>query len=405
MVVIVFDATFALRVAPARIGVGVTLEIGRELKKLDAKKALIVTGKTVGKSEICERVAESIRSEGIEVDVWDGVEPEPSKDVVEEGIKYAKGYDAFVAVGGGSSMDTAKLINLYTTYPADLYEYIPKPVGKGKAVTKPLKPLIAVPTTSGSGSETTCAAVMSLPELGLKVGILHEPMLPTLAIIDPLNMVSAPPSVTANAGMDALMHAIEAYTTKPYTANPNKLIYSGSNPLTDSFAERAIELIGKYLRRAVYNGHDIEARLGMAIAAYSAGIAFGNAGVHVPHAVAHAIGGKKKIPHGTCVSVAAPAILEFILPAVPEKLVRIAELLGESCEGSIHNAAKKAPGALKRLMDDIGIPSLGDLGFSEQDIPELVEKTLLLQRLLLLCPRNVTREDLEEILRKSFLES
>jgi len=389
-----FDATFALRVTPAKIGINATSEVGKELKKLNVKKSLIITGKTVGKSEICERVVESIKAEGVEVDVWDGVKPEPSKDIVEEGVKDARGYDAFVALGGGSSIDVAKLINLYTTHPADFYDYVPKPVGKGKTVTKPLKPLIAIPTTSGSGSETTCAAVVSLPDLELKVGILHEPMLPTLAIIDPLNVVSAPPSVTASAGMDALMHAIEAYTTKPYEANPYKSIYSGSNPMTDTFAEKAIELIGKYLRRAVYNGYDVEARLGMAIAAYSAGIAFGNAGVHVPHAVAHAIGGRKKIPHGVCVSVAAPAVLEFVAPAVPEKVERIAELLGDQ--------TGKAASALKRLMDDIGIPGLGDLGFTEQDVPEIVEKTMLLQRLLLLCPRNVTREDLEEILRRSF---
>jgi len=407
------DTIFTIKVAPAKIGIGATLELGFELKRRGAEKILVVTDKVISeKTDICQRLVDAVKSNGLKVDVWDGVEPEPSRHSMEEGISYAKRekYDAFVGLGGGSSIDTAKVINLYTTYPTDdFFDYIAKPTGKGKEIPGTLKPLIAVPTTSGTGSETTSVAVIDLPEYKLKVGISHEYLLPTLAIIDPLNMITMPPSVTANTGMDALMHAIEAYTCKPYNTRPKpsspveRPVYTGSNPITDAFAEKAIELIGKYLRKAVYNGHDIKARTGMAIAAYIAGIAFGNAGVHISHAIALAIGGKKKLPHGLCASITAPALLKFLAPIMPEKLTRIAELLGENTRNlSVHEAAYKASEAVKRLMKDIGFPNgLKDLSFSENDIPELADKTLRLKRLLAQSPRTITKNLMEEVLRES----
>jgi len=205
------DTIFTIKVAPAKIGIGATLELGFELKRRGAKKILVVTDKVISeKTDICQRVVDIIRSNGLEVDVWNGVELEPSRQSMERGINYAKRekYDAFVALGGGSSIDTAKVINLYTTWPTeDFFDYIAPPTGKGKEIPGTLKPLIAVPTTSGTGSETTSVAVIDLPEYKLKVGISHEYLLPTLAIIDPLNTTTMPPNVTANTGMDALMHA------------------------------------------------------------------------------------------------------------------------------------------------------------------------------------------------------
>ena len=377
---------FTLRATPAKIGINATQEVGRIVKKFEPSRVLIVTGKTVGKSEICERVKASLEDAGVEFEVWNGVKPEPDIDCIMKGVEVAKGYDAFIGLGGGSAIDTAKLLNLYATYPPqDFFDYIPKPIGKGIIVDKPLKPLIAIPTTSGSGSETTCASVVKIPKLNLKVGIVQECFLPDFAIIDPLNM-TAPPEIVASSGMDALMHAIEAYTAIPYTAQPKGWIYSGSSLITDLLAEKAIELIATNLRKAVHWG-DIESRTNMAVASYIAGIAFGNAGVHLGHALGHAIGGKKDIPHGICVSIVGQGILEFIKPIVTEKVERIQSILGD----------------IRSLMRDIGLPTkLEELGFKEEDLAELAKNAMKLKRLIALCPRRASYEDLRTILERSF---
>ena len=373
---------FTIRATPAKIGVNVTQEVGKIIKRFKPERVLIVTGRTVGKSEICKRVKESLEEEKIEFEVWNKVKPEPDVNCIMEGIEVGKDFDAFIGLGGGSAMDAAKLINLYTTYPPqDFFDYLPQPIGKGITVDKPLKPLIAIPTTSGSGSETTCAAVVRIPELNLKVGIVQECLLPNFAIIDPLNM-TAPTEVVASSGMDALMHAIEAYT-----ALPNKSpIYSGSNPVTDSLAEKAIYLISKNLRRSVH-WEDLESRYNMAIASYIAGMAFGNAGVHIGHALGHAIGGMKEIPHGICVSIVADAILDFIKPVVPEKVAKIRMMIG----------------SIRKLMEDINLPTrLEDLNFGKDDIKVLAENAMKLRRIISICPRKVRCEDLKAILEKSF---
>ncbi|AEA47676.1 hydroxyacid-oxoacid transhydrogenase [Archaeoglobus veneficus] len=379
--------SFRFRAAKAIIGFDTVSVLGSELKKLGAERVMVVTGKNVGKSDVCRKAIKSIEAEGVEFVLWDGVKPEPDVYVIEEGVCAAKEIkpDVFIAVGGGSSIDAAKLINLCTNGQADIYDYIPEPIGKGKQVEK-LKPLIAIPTTFGTGSETTCAAVVKLPELNMKVGIIQESMLPSLAIID--GSIEAPKSVAASAGMDALMHAIEAYTCRPY-GEVETYFYSGSTPLSDATAEKAIELIGENFIASM-NGN-ATARLNMAIASYMAGMAFGNAGVHIPHAASHAIGGLKHAPHGVCVASTARAVLEFIESAVPEKVRRIAELL----------KADSAAEGISRLMEEAGIPSLPELGISRDDIPELVDKTLKLKRLLVLCPKPVGETELRKIFEKS----
>ncbi len=374
---------FSFRATPAKIGVNATEYVG-EIAKRFGKSALIVTGKRVGRSEICGRVKASLERAGVEFEVWDGVRPEPDLECVKEGTEVAKNFEVIVGLGGGSAIDVAKLVNLYSTYPPeDLTDYLPKPFGKGTIVDKPLKPLIAVPTTAGTGSETTCAAVVKLE--GIKVGIAQECLLPNFAIIDPLN-ITPPPEVVASSGLDALMHAVEAYTAKPAEVHPHHGPYSGSNPITDSLAFKAIELIAKNLRRA-YHLNDLESKTKMAIASYTAGIAFGNAGVHLGHALGHAIGGAKDVPHGICVSIVGDAILEFVRPVMPEKV----ELI------------RKTIGSIRELMEDLNVPTvLSDLGFDESDLRELAENAIKLKRLVDLSPRRITVEDLETILRKSF---
>ncbi len=406
------DTIFSLRIAPLKFGIGASEEIGFEMKKFGVNKVLIVTDKILNeKTDIPTKIKECIESEGIKAEIWDGVEPEPTRQVMEAGIAYAKDkqFDGFVGVGGGSSIDVAKVINLLTSYPADFYEYIPAPIGKGKPVPGPLKPLIVVPTTSGTGSETTAVAVVDLPELKLKTAFSSMYLMPTLAVVDPINTLSCPPSITASTGIDALMHAIEAYLAIPYYTrakpeSPEKRpVYIGSNPVTDSLAEKVIELIGKNLRKAVWNGRDISARTNMAIASFIAGVAFGNAGVHIPHAMAYPIGGRKHVPHGIATGVFGPAFLKYVGPIIPEKTKNIALLLGEKIDGlSDMEAALKASEALIKLFKDVKFPNgIEELGFSEKEIPEMAKDCLKNQRLFAVSPIVATEEIIEAIYRDS----
>ena len=406
------DLVYTLRMAPLKFGIGATREVGFELKRMGVKKVLIVTDKDLNeKTEIPTKIKEIVEAGGIEAHIWDGVEPEPTRDVMEAGIKFAKEkqFDGFVALGGGSSIDVAKVIDLFVTYPADFYDYIPAPVGKGIPVPGPLKPLIAIPTTAGTGSETTGVAVVDLPELKLKTGFSSIHLLPTLAIIEPLNTLTGPPSVTASTGVDALMHAIESYIAMPYWLRPRpespdkRAVYTGSNPVTDALAEKAIELIGKYIRRAVWKGNDIEAREKMALAAFIAGVAFGNAGVHVPHAMAYPVGGRVHVPHGIATGIFGPAFLEYVAPIIPEKVSRVAKLLGEGMSGlSPVEGALKASEALIKIFRDIKFPNgMGAIGLSEDDVPEMARDCLKNQRLLAVSPINVTEDSIAELYKKS----
>ena len=374
----------SLRFTPAKIGINATETVGRVAKRYGSESVLIVTGRRVGGSEICKRVKASLESEGIGYEVWDGAKPEPDLSCIVEGMEIAKGFDLIIGLGGGSALDVAKLVNLYPTHPPEeMTDYLPKPFGKGKIVEGALKPLIAIPTTAGTGSETTCAAVVKVGDV--KVGIVQECLLPSYAIVDPLN-ITPPPNVIASSGLDALMHAIEAYTVRPAEVYPYDTPYSGSNPFTDSLALKAIELISKYLRRA-YHWGDLEAREKMALASYMAGVAFGNAGVHLGHALGHAIGGAKEIPHGICVSIVGDAILEYIKPVVPERVERVRRIVGE----------------IEALMKDLNVPSsLSELGFEESDLRRLAENAFKLKRLIDLCPRKTGVKELEAILRRSF---
>ncbi len=379
---------------------------------MKVSKALLICGKNIyEKTEIIRNIVKNVESEGIEVGIWNGVEPEPTLESVEEGIEYASDvkFDALVAVGGGSSIDTAKLINLYTTYPTEsVLDYIPQPVGKGKPIPGVLKPLIAIPTTSGSGSETTPTAVFTVAESGLKFGLTHEYLLPTLAVVDPINTITMPQQTTASTGLDALMHAIEAYTSKPYNVRPKPIrsdlrpVYVGSNPVSDNIAERSIELIGKYLKRAYHNGQDLEARFGMSLASYMAGIALGNAGTHISHAISLVLGGITDASHGVCAAITAPALLEVLIEVVPEKLAKIAGMLGYDDEPSIKKRAARSVEAIKDLLSGFEFPNgLYDLGIKESDIPSIAEKTLLMRRLLNQSPVDASKKLIERILMRS----
>jgi alcohol dehydrogenase class IV len=364
-----------------------------------------------------------LEEEGIKADIYDGVEIEPTDRSMEEAAEYARQreLDGLVAVGGGSALDTCKAVNLLTTYPAPLLDYVNQPVGRGRPVPGPLKPLIAVPTTAGTGSETTAVAVTHVLAHHVKAGVSHRLLRPALGIVDPLNTLTAPPEVTAAAGCDILTHAIESYTTRPYNARlkhhpPDRPAYIGANPASDIWCEKAIEYVGKYLRRAVLNGLDLEARVNLALAANYAGVGFGNAGVHIPHALGYPIAGRVRdyvpsgcrtnhplVPHGVSVVVTAPATFRFTYATSAERHLRAAELMGVSTAGLSEREAREAlPGALVALMRDVGVPNgLSAVGYGERDIPALVEGTLKQPRLLSGAPRAVGSAEIAAILHDS----
>ncbi len=321
-------------------------------------------------------------------------------------------------MGGGSALDTCKAVNLLTAHPAPLLDYVNRPVGGGRPVPGPLRPMIAVPTTAGTGSETTAVAVTHVVDQKVKAGISHRFLRPALGVVDPLNTLTAPPEVTAAAGADILTHAIESYTTRPYHARPkhhppDRPAYIGANPASDVWCEKAIEYVGRYLRRAVLNGLDLEARTHLALAANYAGIGFGNAGVHIPHAVAYPVAGLVRdfvpagyrvshplVPHGVSVILTAPATFRFTYPTSPERHLRAAELMGHPTAGLSEADRREAlPRALISLMRDVGIPNgLAAIGYTEHDIPALIEGTLRQPRLLAGAPRPVGARELDLIL-------
>ncbi|MBI2017104.1 MAG: iron-containing alcohol dehydrogenase [Candidatus Rokubacteria bacterium] len=416
------ETIIPMETVPIKFGVGATEELGYELKRLGARRILLVADPGLREAGLTGRVQEIMEGEGLQVALYEKVHVEPTDHSIQEAVEAARqaGPEAFVALGGGSTIDTAKAMNLFTTHPAPLTDYLNRPVGQGKPVPGPLKPLVAIPTTAGTGSESTPVLVLDLLAMKLKTGISHRYLRPSLALIDPLNTVSMPAAVTAASGCDVLSHAIESFTARPYHTRPRPASpaerpgYIGSNPISDLWSEKAIELCGRYLRQAVLNGYDLEARTAMLMASTFAGIGFGNAGVHIPHAVAYPIAGLARdyvpsgyktrqplVPHGMSVILTAPAAFRFTYASASERHLRAAELMGMRVTDLGETERREAlPRALVTLMRDIGIPNgLTAIGYTERDIPALVEGTLRQPRLLAGAPRQVGTADLDWILR------
>jgi alcohol dehydrogenase class IV len=409
--------------APAlKFGDGASDEIGYDLAQLGATRALVITDSGVAASGLAERVAEQMSRFGVQAAIFDGVHVEPTDASMQAAIDWARDngpFDAFVAVGGGSSIDTAKAVNLLLTNPGELMDYINAPVGGGIAPVNPLHPLVAVPTTTGTGAESTTICVMDVLAQRVKTGISHQRLRPTLAVVDPLLTVTQPAGVTASAGMDILCHALESYTAAPYTAKERKqpeqrVPYCGANPISDMWSEKALSLLATHFRRAVTDGDDLDARRGMAMAATFAGLGFGNAGVHIPHANAYPIAGQVRdfhpagypadepmVPHGMAVSLTAPEAFRFTFEAAPQRHVRAAQLLDPAASAPNDDTAF-LPDVLVRLMRDIALPAgVGAVGFTETDVDDLVEGALKQQRLLATAPRPVTAEDLGGIFSRA----
>ena len=417
------ETVFTMETTPLKFGPGATAEVAYDLKRLGVSRPLLITDRGLMRTGLPDRVCRLMREADLAADLYDDVHVEPT-DVSWEAIAsyvQARDFDGFVAVGGGSVIDSAKAANLFTTYPAPLTEYLNKPIGNGAPVPGPLKPLIALPTTAGTGSETTAVAVLDILSLHVKTGISHRFLRPTLAIVDPLNTVTLPPKATAYPAFDVLTHALESFTSRAYDARPRhqpaeRPVYVGRNPVSDLWCEKALEFLGRSLRRAVLNGYDMAARTDLALAATYAGIGFGNAGVHVPHALAYPIAGlvhsfvppdyppnEPLIPHGLAVISTAPATFEWTYPTSPERHIRAAQLLGANVSALTDADARTVlPDTLRSLMRDTGIPNgLDALGFGDADVADIVDGALKQERLLVCSPRDVDGPQLAEIVRAS----
>ncbi len=419
------EFAFTMDTSSIKVGPGTTKEVGFEMKKLGAQKVMLVTDRNLVASKPVSIAQDALNAEGIDTVLYDRVRIEPTDKSFQDSIQFAiEGkFDGFVAVGGGSSMDTAKAANLYSTYPADFLAYVNPPIGEGKNVPGPLKPLIAIPTTAGTGSETTGVAIFDLTEMHAKTGIAHRALRPAMGIIDPDNTRSLPPMVAACSGLDVLSHALESLTALPYTERPapdhpqNRPAYQGANPISHIWSSKAIELVSENLLRVIEDPSDSEARGKMLLAASYAGIGFGNAGVHLPHGMSYPVSGMVKayipdgyskdhpiIPHGMSVILNAPAVFRFTAESNPELHLYAAGLMGvDTSQAKRGEAGELLAEAIIQIMQRVGMPNgLGEVGYSLDDIDDLVEGTLPQHRVTKLTPRpidaNVLRRLFEDAL-------
>lgn len=416
------ETVFTYGAPGLKFGVGARHELGHDLAQLGARRVLVVTDAGVAATGAPAEIADGLRAASVETVVYDGTRVEPTDASLEEAIAFARAegpFDAIVAVGGGSSIDTAKAVNLLTTNDGELMDYVNAPVGRARAPKNPLLPLIAVPTTTGTGSESTTICVLDVVSQHVKTGISHPRLRPTLAVVDPELTLTQPAGVTAAAGLDILCHALESYTARPYTSYPHKqaherVPYCGANPIADLWSEKALSLMATSFRAAVHHGDDLAARTEVAMAATFAGLGFGNAGVHIPHANAYPIAGQVRdfrpdgygsdhamVPHGMAVSLTAPAAFRFTFAASPERHVRAAELLDPHAVRP-DDPAEFLPQVLSAIMRDVHIPpGLDAVGFTDGDINSLAEGAMKQQRLLATAPREVTQDDIATILHES----
>jgi hydroxyacid-oxoacid transhydrogenase len=411
------ESIFNLAASSIRFGPGSTGELGMELADAGIKRVMILTDPNIAKQDFFSVAINAIEEKSIAYTLFDRVRVEPTDASFQEAIAEANeaNCDAFVAIGGGSTIDTAKAANLYSTYPADFLDYVNAPIGKAIPVPGPLKPLYAIPTTSGTGSEVTGVAIFDFLEMRAKTGIASLWLKPTLGILDPLNTQSMPPQVVAATGLDVLSHAIESYTATPYTqrekAKRPKLrpAYQGSNPISDIWALVALRMVAKYLIRAFTDPADDEARGMMLLAASYAGVGFGNAGVHLPHGMSYPVSSMVRgytpkgydvdhpmIPHGMSVILNAPAVFRFTASVNPQRHLEAAQALGVNIDKANPNDTEKIlTDCILQYMQKLNVPNgLKAIGFTDQDIPALVKGTLPQHRVTKLSPRPANADDL-----------
>ncbi len=419
-----FETAFTMATSSIKYGPGVTREVGYDMKKLGSNRVLVVTDPNLSKSDPVSVVLEALGEKNMDAVLFDRARVEPTDHSFKEVIKFAiEGkFDGFIGVGGGSSMDTAKVANLYSTYPADFLTYVNAPIGKGLPIPGPLKPMIAVPTTAGTGSETTGVAIFDLEAMRAKTGIAHRALRPIMGIIDPNNTRTVPKIAAASCAFDVLCQALESVTAIPYHKRfaPESLdmrpAYQGANPISHLWASKAIEMVSKNIIRVDQDSSDDKARAEMILAATFAGIGFGNAGVHLAHGMSYPVSGMVReympegiksehpiIPHGMGVVLVSPAVFRFTAMTNPKLHLECAKLMGVDISNADSNDAGEILATeIIRLMRATGMPNgLSAVGYGSNDIEELVQKTLPQHRVTKLSPRPASAEDLKRLFTES----
>ena len=414
------ETAFVMNTSNIKYGPGATREVGYDMQALGAKRVMVVADPHLVNEEPVETAMQALKTAGVETVLYDGVRIEPTDVSFKAAIAFATEgkFDGYVAIGGGSTMDTAKAANLYTTYPADFLAYVNAPIGEGRPVPGKLAPMIAIPTTAGTGSETTGTAIFDLLEMHVKTGIAHPALRPVIGIVDPNNTRTLPKMVASSTGWDVLCHAIESLTAIPFSSRPApehprmRPAYQGSNPISDIWAARAIEMVAESLLRVLADPEDDEARGEMLLASCFAGIGFGNAGVHLPHGMSYPVSGMVRdycpegylsdhpmIPHGMSVTLNAPAVFRFTAQANPERHLYAAKLMGADVRNvDLKDAGEVLASVMIDLMRKTGIPNgLGAVGFTPDDVDELAAGTLPQHRVTKLSPRPADINDLKQL--------
>ena len=415
---------FTIDTSSIKFGNSSTLETGYEAKRFGITNALVVTDKAISKLPFFEDAIKSLERSNIKYSIFDRVSVEPTDSSFKEASQFALegDFDGIVAIGGGSVMDTAKGANLYSTYPADFLDYVNAPIGKGIKIPGPLKPLVCIPTTAGTGSETTGGAIFDLEEMHAKTGLSDRFLRPSVGIIDPLNIKTMPKMVAACSGFDVLCHGLESYTARPFSSRElpedpgERPAYQGSNPVSDVWSMETIEVVSANIENSTNNSDDEYAREKMMLSASAAGIGFGNAGVHLCHGMSYAVSGNVKeytpkgypqdkpmVPHGLSVILNAPAVFRFTSKSNPAKHLNAAALMGVDISNiDDEDAGNAIADKLIELLKNLDMPNgLGGLGYNDGDVEKLVEGTLPQHRVTKLSPIDVDADILRNLFRNS----
>jgi alcohol dehydrogenase class IV len=379
-------ATGQLRLpADVRFGWGSRTAIP-ELAAAMGRRVFVVTDAFLARTDAFVALLDELRLTGVDVAVHVDVPVELPVDAVHRSGEIARAFgpDVVLGYGGGSALDAAKLVALLCAHGGRLSDYYGE-----NAVPGPVVPLLAVPTTAGTGSEVTPVAVISDPDRALKVGVSSPHLIPRVAVVDPELTVGAPRGVTTHAGIDAFVHAVESFTARDLAPEPRAVmpVFVGRNELTDPLSLEAASLIHRALPRVVADGGDVSARIDMARGSLFAGMAFGAAGTHLSHAIQYPVGAMTHTPHGLGTGTLLPYVLEACAPAVPERLARLGEALGLPAAGTQLEGARAAVDEVAALCARIGLPlSLAEMGIVEADIDRIVVLTMQVTRLVSIAP-------------------
>ncbi len=408
------EEAFAVDSNAVTFGRGVLAECGPTLAALGCRRVALFTDARLAALPHVATARAALAAAGLDAVVFDEVHVEPTDRSMLAAAAFARDgrFDGYLSVGGGSVIDTCKAAALLATWPADFFDYVNAPLGRGRAVPGPLPPHVACPTTAGTGSECTGIAIFDAVALGAKTGIASRRLRPTQALVDPTCTETLPAAVVAAAGFDVLSHAVESYTARPFSrrARPEspaaRPMSQGRNPWSDVGSLEALRLCGRHLHRAVADASDVEARHAMAWAATLAGIAFGNAGVHLPHAMSYAVAGlahdrgyhcpgypegEAFVPHGLSVIVNAPSVFRALAPTAPERHLEAARALGADTRGAADgDAGAILADTLVALMRTTGAPNgIGGVGYRGDDVGRLARGASAQKRLVDNAPRAV----------------